>query len=94
LARGESNLGFGGVLDFSGNEEPARIVLSQTLAPEPASPRPASTAPRHFAQSQAHVATPSISLDYHDLFTRPDSDKPISCRDETKPFGRIRFICS
>jgi hypothetical protein len=40
------------------------------------------------------LAVPSMSLARNPPFRRSDPDKPLSCRPETAPTGRVRIVCS
>ena len=75
------------------SREPESAAAVQPLGP-PAyavvSPPPASSPPQ---SKMPKVTVPAISIT-DPPFKRSDPDKPLSCKNETSPTGRIRFVCT
>jgi hypothetical protein len=54
-------------------------------------PPPSAAAPP--PARRVNSSAPSLSIVKNPPFKRPQSGKPISCRNETSPSGRIRVVC-
>jgi hypothetical protein len=84
---------FSRLLNFR-DREPApqyQVQVNEPRTYPPAYARPAGsrTAPR-----QVKVTAPTLSIIKNPPFRRADPSKPLSCRNETSSFGRIRVVCS
>ena len=85
----------------SDSDEQARIVHSKTLsqqqaaAPAQAVSPPRTTRPmRRTTQNQAKLTIPAMSITKSVPFKRSDPAKPLACKNETSPSGRVRVVCN